>query len=87
MALGLILSGALGNFYDRMLAAVHIPGIAEPIVGQVRDFLDFSQISILGVNYPYVFNVADVWLVVGVIMLMLYWVFAGKAPKPEKKPG
>ncbi len=79
VGLGLILAGALGNFYDRMLAAVTIPNLATPIVGQVRDFLDFSQITVMGVNYPYIFNVADVWLVIGVGILMLHWVFAGRS--------
>lgn len=79
IAMGLILAGALGNFYDRMIAGVTIPNLSMPIVGQVRDFLDFSQVSVMGLNYPYIFNVADVWLVIGVGILLLHWVFAGKA--------
>ena len=82
IAMGLILAGALGNFYDRMIAGVSIPNLSKPIVGQVRDFLDFSQASVMGLNYPYIFNVADVWLVVGVGILLLHWVFASRtAPK------
>jgi signal peptidase II len=73
VALAMILSGAVGNFYDRMLTAVCVPGLQTPITGQVRDFLDFSEIRVFGVNYPYIFNVADVWLVVGVAMLILHW--------------
>ncbi len=73
VALAMILGGAVGNFYDRMIAAVDIPGVAAPITGQVRDFLDFSQVKVFGVGYPYIFNVADVWLVVGVAMLMIHW--------------
>ena len=78
VALAMILSGAMGNFYDRMLSVVHVPGLAEPITGQVRDFMDFSQIRLLGLNYPYIFNVADVFLVVGVLMLMVHWWSAGR---------
>ena len=78
VALALILAGAVGNFYDRMLAAVRLPGLDEPITGQVRDFLDFSQISVFGLNYPYIFNIADMLLVIGVAMLMLHWWFAGR---------
>jgi len=63
----LILAGALGNLYDRMATTVYLPGL-EPISQQVRDFLDFSAWG-----YPWIFNVADVWLVVGVAMVMLYW--------------
>jgi signal peptidase II len=82
IAMGLILAGALGNFYDRMIAGVDIPNLSKPIVGQVRDFLDFSQASVMGLNYPYIFNVADVWLVIGVGILLLHWVFASRtAPK------
>jgi len=80
-ALALILAGALGNFYDRMMAEVRIPNLPEPITLQVRDFLDFSEVSVLGLNYPYIFNVADVWLVIGVGILLLHWVFVGRGGK------
>jgi len=68
VALAMILSGAVGNFYDRMIARVPVPGASRPVTGQVRDFLDFSQWG-----YDYIFNVADIFLVVGVAMLMLHW--------------
>jgi len=87
-ALGFILAGALGNFYDRMIAEVLIPGLSTPITLQVRDFLDFSEVHFMGLNYPYVFNVADVWLVIGVGIIMLHWAFAsrgGKEKSPAKK--
>ncbi|MBL7134895.1 MAG: signal peptidase II [Phycisphaerae bacterium] len=84
-ALGLILAGALGNFYDRMIAAVWIPNLPTPITLQVRDFLDLSEVHVLGLNYPYIFNVADVWLVIGVGILLLHWVFAGRGGK-ERSP-
>lgn len=85
VGLGLILAGALGNFYDRMIAGVTIPNLSKPIVGQVRDFLDFSQANVMGLNYPYIFNVADVWLVVGVGIIMLHWIFAGRGHKGQKE--
>jgi len=78
VALAMVLSGAVGNFYDRMIAHVVVPGVARPITGQVRDFLDFSEVRVLGLNYPYIFNVADVFLVVGVGMLMVYWWFLAR---------
>ncbi len=65
VAFGLILAGAIGNLYDRLFSVVALPGIA-PIEHQVRDFLDFSAWG-----YPWIFNLADVWLVVGVAMIML----------------
>ena len=84
-ALAMILSGAVGNFYDRMISRVSIPGVAEPITRQVRDFLDFSQLRVLGLNYPYIFNVADVFLVVGVAMLMLHWWAAALREHKQKR--
>ena len=78
-----ILAGAMGNFYDRMIAAVRIPNLPEPITLQVRDFLDFSEVHVLGLNYPYIFNIADVWLVIGVGILLLHWLFAGRGGKEK----
>lgn len=73
VALALVLAGALGNLYDRMLTAVSVPGLDQPIRHQVRDFVDCSQLY-----YPYVFNAADAWLVIGVGMLILHWWLAGR---------
>jgi signal peptidase II len=84
VALAMVLSGALGNFYDRMIARVRVPGIETPITGPVRDFLDFSEIRVLGVNYPYIFNVADVLLVVGVAMLILHWAVAARRERKAR---
>jgi len=78
-ALALILAGALGNLYDRLFAEVRMPGF-EPIRHQVRDFIDCS-----GLHYPWVFNVADVWLVVGVAVLAVHWV-AGARPSRKTEP-
>jgi len=64
-AMGLILAGALGNLYDRLFSVVSLPGV-EPIRNQVRDFLDFSAW-----HYPWIFNVADALLVVGVALVVL----------------
>lgn len=52
----MILGGALGNFIDRI------------IYGYVIDFIDFT---IFGYNYP-IFNIADIFIVCGVILLMIY---------------
>lgn len=62
-ALGLVLGGAIGNFIDRVL------------FGAVVDFLD---VYIFSYNYP-IFNIADMALVTGVIMLIIHVI------KEEKK--
>ena len=64
-AVALILAGALGNAYDRLVSVIALPGV-QPIRHQVRDFLDFSAWG-----YPWIFNIADVLLVVGVGVMVL----------------
>ncbi len=58
VALGLIMAGALGNCYDRL------------ILGHVRDFVHFHVDSI-GFECA-IFNFADNMLVVGAIILVLF---------------
>jgi len=77
VALALILGGALGNLYDRLLGVVSVPGY-EPIRRQVRDFVDCADLY-----YPYVFNVADAWLVIGVGLLAIHWWRSGRATKND----
>jgi signal peptidase II len=56
-ALALIMAGALGNCYDRL------------VLGQVRDFVHFHVDSI-GFDFP-IFNFADNMLVLGALALMI----------------
>ncbi|WP_226832004.1 signal peptidase II [Brachybacterium sp. FME24] len=67
LALGLILGGALGNIHDRLLRP---PG---PFHGAVVDFLELP-------NWP-VFNVADMAVVGGAILIVLLGVI-GHASDP-----
>jgi signal peptidase II len=79
VGLAFIMAGALGNLYDRLFSYVQVPGNFPPICREVRDFIDASQLY-----YRYVFNVADVLLVVGVALLVLHWLVAGRK-KPQSK--
>ncbi len=67
VCLSLIAAGAAGNFIDRLTT---VDGSKR---GFVRDFLDFS-----GLHFPWIFNVADMCLVVGSIMLGIYILFIHK---------
>jgi len=86
LSTALILAGALGNLYDRMASRIDLPGM-EPILYNVRDFLDCSSVPLpFGFKYVWIFNIADVWLVVGVAMMMLHWtaaMFTAKKNPPQ----
>jgi len=85
VALGMILAGAIGNLYDRLFTTVQLPNRPAPSVRQVRDFIDFSQLHIGPVNYPWVFNVADVLLVVGVGILLIVSLIQWRRERREAK--
>jgi len=68
LAISIVLGGALGNFIDRLL------------YGKVTDFLDFY---IFGYDYP-VFNVADICVNIGTILLAIYIIFIYKEPNNEE---
>lgn len=61
IAAGLLVGGALANVLDRV------------IYGAVADFLNMSC---CGINNPFAFNIADVWVFLGAVGLVL---FAGKS--------
>jgi signal peptidase II len=61
-SIGLIVAGALGNAIDR----VHLGGVA-----------DFFSLHAFG-YYWYIFNVADVWIVAGVIGLLYETLLANR---------
>ena len=63
IALSLIFSGAIGNLYDRIF------------IGKVRDFIFFFYNTEI---FPFIFNVADSALVIGVIMVIIYMLFLEK---------
>ena len=69
-AIGLIMGGAIGNVIDRLR------------FGWVVDFLDFSGNVVAGVKvFPWVFNVADSAITIGVILLILDSILSERAAK------
>jgi len=64
-AIGLIMGGAIGNVIDRIR------------FGWVVDFLDFSGTGV----FPWVFNVADSAITVGVVLLILDSILSERAAK------
>lgn len=71
--LGLLLAGVLGNMYDRIKW------------GYVRDMINIFPTPIGGkVWFPWIFNLADTFLCVGVGLIFLYSL---KAPRPVKDEG
>lgn len=69
IAIGLIIGGALGNVLDRL------------IYGAVADFFSFHAFGF----YWYIFNVADVWIVVGVGLMLLESFFPSLFARKENK--
>lgn len=71
--LPLALGGAVGNLVDRIRH------------GYVVDFLHFyiERPGRRGFHWP-TFNVADIWIVVGVVLMGLTLFFPRKNPKPER---
>jgi len=66
VATGLVVGGALGNVWDRV------------IFGAVADFLN---VSCCGINNPFAFNLADAFIFIGVVGLIIW----GDRAKPKKQ--
>jgi signal peptidase II len=62
ISLSLVVGGAIGNLYDRI------------VFGFVRDFIDVRLLSF----WKWIFNVADASLVIGAILLGIYVLFIYK---------
>lgn len=84
LALAFILAGALGNLYDRLFSLVELPlDSLEPIRYHVRDFIDLTRIRIGDIYYRWIFNIADVLLVIGVAVLLVHQFKTKKTRKEE----
>ena len=72
IAAGLLVGGALANVIDRL------------VYGYV---LDFMNNSCCGLNNPFVYNLADVFIFAGAIGLIVFTSDAKTAPKRRRKKG
>jgi signal peptidase II len=73
LALGLVIGGAIGNVIDRLWR------------GAVVDFL---EMHLAGWRFPWIFNVADAAISVGVGLMVIDSLLGrGKAPNPSESEG
>lgn len=89
LSLALILGGALGNFIDRAFYGLFY-GYAPLFYGKVVDFIDvdFFDISLFGYAYDRwpIFNVADMAVTIGVIMLIVFSKNESRATDTASQP-
>jgi len=77
---GLIIAGGIGNLYDRLMFAC-VRDFIHPAPGVQLPFgLKWPNSGSTDL-WPYVSNVADAFLIVGIVMLMIH---AWKMPAPEQ---
>lgn len=69
----MILSGGIANLYDRIA-----------FKGYVRDFIQYTFLEKIFGSYFFTCNVADIWVTLGVVLLIVYILFMYKPKKPEK---
>ena len=69
----MMLAGGLGNLIDRIA------------FGSVRDFIDYTIVYTLFKRNFALCNVADIWLTVGMILLLVYIIFVWKGEDFKKK--
>lgn len=74
VALSFIIAGGIGNLVDRIA------------LGYVRDFIEYSFIYTLFKKDFAICNLADVFLTVGVIMVVIYLIYLLVAESRKKKP-
>lgn len=87
-AIGLLLAGGLGNLYDRLMFAC-VRDFLHPLPGVVLPYGWRWPIGGGREIWPYVSNVADLLLLIGIAVLMVYiWRRGGadRAARPQAEP-
>lgn len=79
VALTMVFAGGLSNMIDRIFFIHLDPSSSGLFDGRVIDFIDFRGI------WPYVFNVADAFVVVGIFLFMAVTVIEMVKESREKK--
>jgi signal peptidase II len=86
--LGMLLAGVLGNMYDRIAFGyvrdmIHaLPGWKWPGTWQLMSYPGTGREV-----FPFIFNVADVLLCVGVGLMIVYSLFSPSAKEKKKEEG
>jgi signal peptidase II len=73
---GLILAGAFGNLYDRI------------VFGRVRDLIQITAHATVGgvpLQWPYIFNLADVYLVIGVFAVAATYLLGHRPDSADRE--
>ncbi|MCC6229126.1 MAG: signal peptidase II [Phycisphaerales bacterium] len=74
VAIGLVISGGLGNLYDRLLYAC-VRDFIHPLPGVKLPFgwsYPWASGQTAREIWPYVSNLADLWLIIGIVILVIY---------------
>jgi len=84
VGIGLLVAGGLGNLYDRLIYGC-VRDFIHPLPGVRLPFGWSMPISGGREIWPYVSNIADLWLLIGIGMLMVYlWRQGAKRKQPAK---
>lgn len=86
IAIGLVVSGGLGNLYDRLLYAC-VRDFIHPLPGVKLPFgwsYPWASGQAAREVWPYVSNLADLWLIIGIVILVIYTWKSGARADAER---
>lgn len=86
VAIGLVISGGLGNLYDRLLYGC-VRDFIHPLPGVKLPFgwsYPWASGQTAREVWPYVSNLADLWLIIGIVILVVYTWRSGARENAER---